>query len=45
VNLLLVTSRYRQPFGRFSGKLRDASGREVRLEDVPGVTERHEAVW
>lgn len=45
VNLLLMSSRYRQPFGRFSGKLRDVRGREVVLEGVPGVTERHEVVW
>lgn len=45
VNLLVLSSKYRQPFGRFSGKLRDARGREVVLENVPGVAERHEAVW
>jgi hypothetical protein len=45
VTLLLVSSRYRQPFGSFTGRLRDAKGREVRLEGVPGVTEDHEARW
>lgn len=45
VNLLLVSSRYRQPFGTFTGRVRDARGREVRLEGVPGVTEDHHAVW
>lgn len=45
VDLLLVSSKYRQPFGAFSGTLRDARGREVRLEGVPGVTEDHLAVW
>lgn len=45
VNLLLVSSTYRQPFGTYSGVLRDARGREVRLEGVPGVAEDHVAVW
>ncbi|MBI3722818.1 DUF2804 domain-containing protein [bacterium] len=45
VNLLLVTSRYRQPFGSYSGKLRDALGREVRIERLPGIAEEHSAVW
>jgi hypothetical protein len=45
VNYYLVRSRYRQPFGTFTGRLRDARGREVRFEGVPGVTEDHECVW
>ena len=45
VNLLALSSRYRQPFGTFTGRLRDASGRVVRITDIPGVTEDHEAVW
>ncbi len=45
VNLVVLRSRYRQPFGSFTGRLRDAKGREVRIEGVPGVTEDHEAVW
>jgi len=45
VNLFVVSSRFRQLFGTFSGRLRDARGREVRLEGVPGVAEDHEAVW
>jgi hypothetical protein len=45
VNLVFIVSRYRQPFGQYSGKLRDARGREVRIDGIPGVTERHEAVW
>lgn len=45
VDLVVVSSRYRQPFGAFSGVLRDARGREVRLERVPGVAEDHLAVW
>lgn len=45
VNLLALSSRYRQPFGTFTGQLRDASGRTVALREVPGVTEDHHAVW
>ena len=45
VNFLILSSRYRQPFGSFSGRLRDARGREVRIEGVPGVTEDHAALW
>lgn len=45
VQLGLVSSRYRQPFGAFSGRVRDAAGRTVELDRVPGVTEDHLAVW
>ena len=45
VNFLILSSRYRQPFGSFSGRLRDARGREVRIDGVPGVTEEHAALW
>ncbi len=45
VKLLLVRSRFRQAFGTFTGRLRDARGRVARLESVPGVAEDHEAVW
>lgn len=45
VDLVLVSSKYRQPFGDFSGVLRDARGREVRFDRVPGVAEDHFAVW
>lgn len=40
-NLLLVRSRYRQPFGTFSGRLPDGS----ELAEGFGVMERHSAVW
>ena len=45
VNLLVLGSRYRQPFGTFTGHLRDARGRLVELSGLPGVTEDHAAVW
>lgn len=40
-NLLLVRSRYRQPFGTFSGTLPGG----IELERGIGVMEHHEAVW
>jgi hypothetical protein len=40
----VVTSRYVQPIGRFSGTLPDPDGRPVDVELV-GVTEDHLAVW
>ena len=44
-NYLLLSSRYRQPFGTFSGQLRDARGRTVEVAGLPGVTEEHDALW
>jgi hypothetical protein len=45
VNVVVVKSRYRQPFGTFTGHLRDARGREARLERTGGVREDHDALW
>jgi hypothetical protein len=45
VHLLVVSSKYRQPFGTFTGRLRDVRGREVRIEGLPGVAEEHDARW
>lgn len=39
-NLLLIRSRYRQPFGRFAGTLPG-----IELAEGFGVMEQHEAVW
>jgi hypothetical protein len=41
VNLLLIRSRYRQPFGAFSGELPDGT----RLREGYGVMEEHDALW
>jgi Protein of unknown function (DUF2804) len=41
VNLLVLRSRYRQPFGRFSGELPDGT----RLREGYGVMEEHDALW
>ncbi len=41
LNLLVVRSRYRQPFGSFSGKLPDGT----RLREGYGVMEEHDALW
>jgi len=40
-NMLLMRSRYRQPFGTFSGELPDGT----RLRDGYGVMEEHDALW
>jgi hypothetical protein len=41
VNLLLVRSRYRQPFGTFAGELPDGTP----LREGYGVMEEHDALW
>jgi hypothetical protein len=41
VNLLVLRSRYRQPFGAFSGDLPDGT----RLREGYGVMEEHDALW
>ncbi len=40
-NHLLIRSRYRQPFGTFSGTLPDG----IAIEQAFGVMEHHEAAW
>jgi hypothetical protein len=40
-NLLVARSRYRQPFGNFSGELPDGT----RLREGYGVMEEHDALW
>lgn len=45
VNLLLVASRFRQPFGTFHGRVRDRDGRAAELDGTPGVVEDHVARW
>ncbi len=40
-NLLLIRSRYRQPFGRFIGTVPPG----LRVQDAYGVMETHAAVW
>jgi hypothetical protein len=41
VNLLLLKSRYRQPFGAFTGVLPDGTS----LREGYGVMEEHDALW
>jgi Protein of unknown function (DUF2804) len=41
VNLLVLRSRYRQPFGTFTGELPDGT----RLVEGYGVMEEHDALW
>jgi hypothetical protein len=45
VDLGLVASRFRQPCGAWSGRLRDREGREAALEGAAGVVEDHAARW
>ena len=44
-NLGLLRSKFRQPFGLFSGKLTLPDGRAFVLEDVPGVVEDQDMLW
>jgi hypothetical protein len=39
VNALLLTSRYRAPFGAFSGRLRTGDGAEIEVDDCFGMCE------
>jgi hypothetical protein len=41
INLLVIRSRYRQPFGTFAGELPDGT----RLREGYGVMEEHDALW
>jgi Protein of unknown function (DUF2804) len=41
LNLLLIRSRYRQPFGTFSGELPGG----LRLREAQGVMEEHDVLW
>jgi hypothetical protein len=43
-NLLVVVSRFVQPFGRFFGTV-TANGTTLRLDGVTGVVEDHYAMW
>ncbi len=45
LNAGLILSRFHQPVGLFSGVFRPDGTTEVRLEDVPGVCEDHQARW
>jgi len=45
VNLGLVVSRFRQPYGTYHGVVRDALGRTVEIDGAPGVVEDHHARW
>lgn len=44
LNLGLVSSRFRQPFGRFSGRL-ERGGRIYEIDDAAGFAEEHESKW
>lgn len=44
VNLGFVSSRFRQPFGVWSGRL-IAAGKAVSVDGLPGFVEEHESIW
>lgn len=44
IDLFIISSRFQQPYGIFSGTIRD-NNRIYTLRDVPGVVEYHEAHW
>jgi len=44
VNLGIISSRFRQPFGSYSGRLTDGR-RTWELGDVSGFVEEHESTW
>ena len=41
----IIESRFKQPFGRFSGSIRDDIGRLYELDDFYGFVEEHFAKW
>jgi Protein of unknown function (DUF2804) len=45
IDLKLISSRYVQPFGSFSGHVSSPSGERIEVRDLPGVAEDHEALW
>ena len=45
INLGILLSIFQQPFGHFSGTVRDANGKAYGIHKMPGVVEDHEARW
>jgi len=45
INLGLIVSQFHQPFGEFSGTLRNRTGDSFELDGLYGVTEQHFARW
>ena len=45
INLLVTRSRFAQPFGLFSGTLREEDGTEREVKELLGVVEDHLALW
>ena len=45
IDLKLISSRYVQPFGSFSGHVTSPAGERIEVRDLPGVAEDHEALW
>jgi len=45
VNLGILVSKYKQPFGTFSGTINAPDGKRYVIENMLGVTEEHIAKW
>ena len=45
VNFGLVVSKFYQPYGHFTGRLKDREGRSFEVDGLYGVTEQHYARW
>ncbi len=45
INIILVQSRFQQPFGSYSGYITTADGQRLQVADMLGVAEEHYAKW
>lgn len=45
VDMLLLSSVFHQPVGRYSGRIRPPEGETVELAGIAGVAEDHVAKW
>jgi hypothetical protein len=45
MNARLIRSEVHQLFGRYRGRVRNADGQLIEIEDLVGWAEEHRAVW
>jgi len=45
INVGILASVFQQPFGHFSGTVKDENGKIYEIQALPGVVEDHEARW
>ena len=45
IDYKIISSRFQQPFGLFSGTCTLPDGRRVIIDNQPGVVEEHHARW